>query len=156
MDREAALFRMRESVGLWYVGQSSAADLVYAACDLLVAGLDGPSLRMFAAVSVHHADDDAPSLLEAALRDLGLPYHPKGSLAAHEAGLKVMASRVLSGALRPQDMTAWVHTTFGHDTLELAETFAELDDGYDSLGHIGHSREELDGLVRAEARRILR
>jgi hypothetical protein len=152
MDREVALSRMRESVGLWYVGQSSAADLVYAACDLLVAG---PSLRRFAAVSVHHADDDAPSLLEAALRDLGLPYYPKGSLAAHEVGLKVMASRVLSGALRPQDMTAWVHTTFGHDTLELAETFAELDDGYDSLGCILHSREELDGLVRAEARRIL-
>src|SRR5689334_2721013 len=102
MNRQAALSTMRGVVGLWYVGQSSTADLVHAACGLLVAGLDGPSLRMLAAVSIHNADEEVPELLESALRDVDLTYHPKGSTPAQEAGVNAMASRVVSGTLSPE------------------------------------------------------
>lgn len=49
------LSTMRDAVALWNVDQGSAADVVRAACDLLVAGLDGPALCTLAAVSIHHA-----------------------------------------------------------------------------------------------------
>lgn len=155
MNHQAALSTMHDVVALWYVGQRSAADIVRTACDLLVAGLDGPALRMLAAVSIRHADEEVPDLLEPALRDLDLPYYPKSSPPAQEAGLKAMASRVLTGTLAPRELAAWVHRTFGHDTLELAERFAELDDSYDTLDYIDQTHEELDSEVRTEAHRIL-
>lgn len=155
MDRAAALDGMRDAVGLWYVGHVSAADVVYAACDLLVAGLDGPSLAMLASVSVHQADDEVAELLEAALRDVGLVHHPKGSRPACEAGLRVMAARVVSGDLAPIDMASWAHTTFGHDTCAAAEPFVDLDDAYEINLSIGMPCEDLDARVRAEARRLL-
>jgi hypothetical protein len=54
---------MRDAVALWYVNCGSAADIVRAACDLLVAGSDGPSLCTLAAVSIGHADEQVPELL---------------------------------------------------------------------------------------------
>src|SRR3982074_1947415 len=109
---------MREAVALWYVGEGTAAGIVYAACELLVAELDGPSLCMLAAVSVVHADEEVPKLVESGLHDVGLAYYPKGSDAAQENGLRLMASRVLSGHLTPIALAAWAHATFDHGTLE--------------------------------------
>lgn len=42
-----------------------------------MAGLDGPALRMLAAASIRHADEEVPELLGIRPRDLGLAYHPK-------------------------------------------------------------------------------
>lgn len=147
---------MRDVFALWYVGQRSAADIVYAACDLLVSGLDGPALRELAAVSVHHADDEVPGLLEPALRNVGLAYHSKGTTAANEAALTVMAAQVLAGALPPRDLTVWVHRTFGHATLELAERLSDLDDVYDELDWSDLTEADVDAQVRAEAQRLMR
>ena len=80
MSRQAALATMRNVVGLWYVDQRSAADVVSAACDLLVAGFDGPALRELAAAPPDVSDFDVTDLLEPALQVVGLPYHPKTSL----------------------------------------------------------------------------
>ncbi|MEV1121101.1 hypothetical protein AB0I91_39115 [Actinosynnema sp. NPDC049800] len=150
------LSTMRDAVALWNVDQGSAADVVRAACDLLVAGLDGPALCTLAAVSSHHAGEDVPRLLEAALADVGLEHHPKGSAAAGEAVLKAMASRVLSGVLAPRALAEWAHSTFGHETLPSAERLAELDDAYDLSGYPpGLTFEQLDTEITAEARRIV-
>jgi hypothetical protein len=147
---------MRDAVALWYVDQGSAADIVRAACDLLVAGLDGPGLCMLAAVSIRHADENVPRRLEAALQDVGLEYHPKSAAAANEAALKAMASRVLSGVLAPRALAEWTHSTFGHETIQLAERLAELDDAYDVLEYYpGQTVEQLDAEVTAEAQRIV-
>ncbi|MCC8247795.1 hypothetical protein [Saccharothrix luteola] len=147
---------MRDAVALRHVDQGSAADIVRAACDLLVAGLDGPGLCALAAVSIHHADEDVPLLLEAGLEDVGLEYHPKGSVAAAEAALKAMASRVVSGVLAPGALAEWAHSTLGHETLPSAERLAELDDAYDLLEYArGQTFEQLDAGIAAEARRIV-
>lgn len=100
--QQAALSRMREVVGLWYVGHSTAGQVVYAACDLLAVGFDGPSLCMLAAVPIDQADVEVPDLLEPALNDVGLTYYAKGSLAAQKAGLFAIVARTLSNRLRPQ------------------------------------------------------
>lgn len=156
MSPAVDLSTMRHAVALWHVGQGSAADIVRAACDLLVAGLDGPELCILAAVSFRHADEEVPRLLEAALQEVGLEHHQKGSVAADEAALRAMASRVLSGVLAPRSLASWAHSTFGHDTLESAERLAELDDAYDMLEYPpDRTFEQLDIEIAAEARRIV-
>ncbi|QFU90114.1 hypothetical protein [Amycolatopsis sp. YIM 10] len=126
--RQAALTSLRDTVGLWYVDQVGADALVRAACTLLVAGFDGPSLCMLAAVSVKNADNEVPEYLEAALHEVGLDFHERDTPAAREAGLRAMAAQTLSHAVTPRKLAGWAHRTFGHDTLEPAERPAELDD----------------------------
>jgi hypothetical protein len=154
-QQPAALSAMRDVVGLWYVGHSSAAQVVYAACDLLAAGFDGPSLCVLAAVSIDQADVDVPDLLEPARQDVGLTYHPEGRLAAQQAGLIAMAAQTVSNRLPPRALAAWAHSTFGHAKLELAEHLAALDDTYDTLEYTDTTREDVDAEVKAEARRII-
>ena len=145
---------MREVVGLWYVGHSTAGQVVYAACDLLAVGFDGPSLCMLAAVPIDQADVEVPDLLEPALNDVGLTYYAKGSLAAQKAGLFAIVARTLSNRLPPRALAAWAYSTFGHERLELAEYLAALDVVYDTPGNTDTERRDVDALVMAEARRI--
>lgn len=142
---------------LWSVHQVSSAELVRAACDLLVAGHDGPDLAMLAGVSTRRADEEVPELLEAALHDVGLDYFPPGSSAGWEAAVRIMADRVLAGRMQPRDLAAWAHGFLGHGTLDLAERLVELDDVY-GLRDIGYSDmtgQETDAEVVAEARRAV-
>ena len=151
MSEPPELSAMREVVALWYVDQSTCADIVYAACDLLAADYDGPSLRMLAAVSIDDAYAEVPPLLEAALGDVGLPYLPRDSAAAELAALRAMVARALSGEITPRELTAWVHGQFGHTRLEVVELLAALDDDYD-IGSVDVA--EIDAEVLAEARTI--
>jgi hypothetical protein len=155
VGQQEALSAMRDIVALWYVGHGTAAQVVYAACDLLAEGFDGPSLCMLAAVSIDQADTDVPDLLEPALHDVGLTYHPKDSLAAQQAGLIAMAAQTLSNRLPPRALAAWAHSAFGHAKLELAEHLAALDDTYDTLEFTNTAPEDIDAEVMAEARRIV-
>jgi hypothetical protein len=45
-------------------------------------------------VSIAHADQEMPAVLEPALREVDLPYDEPGSLAAQEAGLVAVCARV--------------------------------------------------------------
>jgi len=81
----------------------------------------------------------------------------ESAAAANEAALKAMASRVLSGVLTPRALAEWAHSAFGHNTIQLAERLAELDDAYDVLEYYpDRTIEQLDAEVAAEARSIVR
>ncbi|WP_212808658.1 hypothetical protein [Micromonospora endophytica] len=155
MERNEALARMQEEAALWSLGQTRASELVDTACDLLVAGLDGPNLAMLAGIHGRHADEEVPELLEAALADLGLNYYPRGSQTGQEAVLRVLASRVLAGLMSPMDLATWAHSTIGHDGLALANRLVELDDVYDTLEYTDMTEQDLEGEILAEARRIV-
>jgi hypothetical protein len=155
VERGAALTRMREAATLWSVGQTTAGELVSLACELLVAGFDGPDLAMLAGVHARHADEDVPGLLEGALEEVGIDHFPAGSPAGTEAAVRLMASRVLAGSLAPRDLAAWAHSTVGHRRSPLAERLVELDDVYDILDYTDMTEQEADDEVRAEARRIV-
>ncbi|MEU4482481.1 hypothetical protein AB0F68_31125 [Micromonospora sp. NPDC023966] len=155
MERDEALARMQEAAVLWSVCQGMAAQLVDAACELLVAGLDGLNLAMLAGVHVRHADEEVPDMLEAALTEAGLSYYPPGSRAGQEAAVRVMASRAVAGLLPPLDLAAWAHSTIGHDTLALAERLVELDDVYDTLEYTDLTEKDVSDEILAEARRIV-
>lgn len=155
MEPAEALDKARDAAALWSVGYVRAAELVEAACDLLVTGHDGPTLAMLAGVHTRHADDEVPDLLEAALQEVGLQFYPPGSHAGAEAAVRALARRVLDGLMEPSALTVWAHTTFGHDTLELAERLVELDDVYDCLEVTDMTEQDVDADVIDEARRIV-
>jgi hypothetical protein len=144
----------RDVVALWQVGWRSAEDVVRAACDLLVAGVDGPAMSRLAAASVRTADDEVPVLLEEAMTEIGLEHHDLGSDGALEAGVRAMAALTLSDELSPRELARWAHRSCGHERLALAEELVMLDDVYDCLEFTAETEADVDEQVMAEARRL--
>lgn len=95
------------------MGEIRATDVVTAACDALVAGLDSPALRILAACTRAEADYDVPDLLPPALDELGLTFHPAGSVAGQEAAARALAARMLAGELTPRELAFRIHQRFG-------------------------------------------
>ncbi|MFE1950327.1 hypothetical protein ACFW9D_07665 [Streptomyces sp. NPDC059524] len=145
---------LQDLAALWSAGDVEAYALVEGACTALVAGLDGPALRLLAAVAPGDADYDLPDLLPAALEDLGLTYHPRGSEAGRLATVGIMARRTLAGGMTPRAFVEWIHVRFGHGVPHL-RSLAEYDDVYEIIEYEGLTRAELDAQVLAEARRVV-
>ncbi|MBO4207492.1 hypothetical protein [Micromonospora echinofusca] len=152
MQPAEALARMRAATALWGVGYVNASDVVVAACDLLVAGFDGPHLGMLAGVSAGQADEEVPRFVEGALREVDLDHHRPGSLAGNEAALRILAARVVAGDMTPRELTGWAWRTFGHGSSALAERLVELEDVYETYGDL--VSDEVDAMIVAAARRV--
>lgn len=150
---EAAAIALQDHVALWSVGEASAIDVVGAACDALVAGLDTPGLRVLAACTRAEADYDVHDLLPAALHELGLTFYPRDGAAGREAAVPALARRMLAGEFTPRQFTSRIHRRYGH-ALPLTERLAELDDEYDSIEYGDGTVAEVDAEVMAEARNL--
>ncbi|MCW8218916.1 hypothetical protein H5I60_20355 [Streptomyces griseolus] len=135
------------------MGEVRASDVVDAACEALVAGLDTPGLRVLAACTRAEADYDVHELLPAALDELGLTFYPVAGDAGQEAAARALARRMLAGELTPREFTFRIHQRYGHE-LPLTERLAELDDEYDVLEYGDRTVDQVDGEVTAEARRL--
>ncbi|MDX8148189.1 hypothetical protein SK854_39170 [Lentzea sp. BCCO 10_0061] len=144
----------REVVALWHVNEARDTDVVLAACELVVAGVDGPAVSMLAGASLKRAWEEVPPLMEDALRELGLDHHEHRSDAGREEGLRLMARRTLAGEMSPRELAEWVHQHFSHDLPE-AEELAALRDIYETLEYYAElSAADVDEQVMAEVRRI--
>ncbi|MEV6171785.1 hypothetical protein AB0L99_26665 [Streptomyces sp. NPDC051954] len=150
---EAAATALQDHAVLWSMGEIRATDVVTAACDALVAGLDSPALRILAACTRAEADYEVPDLLPPALDELGLTFHPTGSVAGQEAAARALAARMLAGELSPRELAFRIHHRFGHD-LPLVERLANLDDDYDVLEYGDRTQAQVDAEVTAEALRL--
>ncbi|GAB2713258.1 hypothetical protein [Kitasatospora kifunensis] len=151
---ESAAHELQDRAVLWSIGEIRADDVVDAACDALVAGLDSPALRVLAACTRAEADYEVPEILPSALGELGLAFYPLGSIAGREAAARALAGRMLADELTPRDLAFRIHQRFGHE-LPLAERLAELDDEYDMLDFGGgRALSEVDAEVTTEARRL--
>jgi hypothetical protein len=161
-DFDTAVATFGEVVALWYVDRVLTAEIVLAACDVLAAGADGPSLRMLAAVSIPDVrDEEVVDVLEAALREVGLPYAPKHTAAARTAGLIAIARRTLSGIDTPHELTHFARHEFRPASEDsgcpefdqLIVELADMDDLYDE--DVMCSDDEADARITAQARRIV-
>ncbi|WP_318197728.1 hypothetical protein [Streptomyces sp. MCL20-2] len=150
---EAAAIALQDNAALWSAGEISASEIVDAACDALVAGLDTPGLRILAARTRAEADYDVHDLLPPALDELGLTFRPAADEAAQEAVVRALARRMLAGDLEPRELTFRIHQRYGHE-LPLTERLAELDDEYDILEYGDRTVDQVDAEVTAEARRL--
>lgn len=59
--------------------------MVRCACDVLIAGLDSPSLRILAGLTRAEADHQVPGLLPGALAELGLDFCLRGSCGGQQS-----------------------------------------------------------------------
>ncbi|MFD0377317.1 hypothetical protein [Streptomyces sp. NPDC127112] len=150
---EAAAIALQDHAALWSAGEISAGEVVDAACDALVAGLDTPGLRMLAACTRAEAGYDVYDLLPPALDELGLILHPVADVAAQEAVARALARRVLSGELKPWEVTFRIHQRYGHE-LPLTQRLAELDELYALLEDGDRAVDQVNAEVVAEARRL--
>ncbi|MFG2334258.1 hypothetical protein ACGFMM_32295 [Streptomyces sp. NPDC048604] len=151
---ESAALRLQDLAVLWSVGECRAADVVDAACDALVAGLDSPGLRVLAACTRAEADYDVHDLLPPALDELGLVHYPFGDEdSAPEAAARALARRMLAGESTPREFARRVHARYGHGPA-LTERVAELDDEYDVVEYGNGTAADIDAEVIAEARRL--
>ncbi|MEV0533217.1 GNAT family N-acetyltransferase [Kitasatospora sp. NPDC050463] len=151
--RPAAVGRLQSRVVLWSAGELRARDVVEAACEALVAGLDGPALATLAACPYGEADIAVEDLLPPALDELGLTFRPPGSKGVEAVFLRALAGRLLAGEVTPRELARAAHRCFGHD-FEPAEPLALLDDDYGILGCTDRSEADIDAEVWAEARRL--
>ncbi|MFF0561303.1 hypothetical protein ACFYUZ_35160, partial [Streptomyces sp. NPDC004266] len=101
----AAAIALQDRAALWSMGEVRAIEVVNAACDALVAGLDTPGLRTLAALTRAEADYDVHDLLPAALDELGLTFYPVADEAGREAAARALARRMLAGELTPREFT---------------------------------------------------
>ncbi|MEU7647213.1 hypothetical protein [Streptomyces huasconensis] len=150
---EAAALALQDHVTLWSMGEVRAIEVVNAACDALVAGLDTPGLRMLAACTRAEAEYGVHDLLPVALAELGLTLYPVDSEAGQEAVARALARCMLAGQLTPQEFAFRIHQRYGHE-LPLVERLAELDDEYDMLECSDRSMGQITTEVTAEARRL--
>ncbi|MGA5065239.1 hypothetical protein ACPB9E_15930 [Streptomyces exfoliatus] len=150
---EAAAIALQDHAALWSVGEISASEVVNAACDALVAGLDTPGLRILAACTRAEADYDVHDLLPPVLDELGLTFHPGAGEAGQEAAARALARFMLAGALKPWELTFRIHQRYGHE-LPLTERLAELDDEYAILEYGDRTVDQVDAEVTTEARRL--
>ncbi|MEV3854941.1 hypothetical protein AB0J38_11500 [Streptomyces sp. NPDC050095] len=152
---ESAARGLQDRAVLWSMGEIRATDVVTAACDALVDGLDSPTLRILAACTRAEADYDVPDLLPRALDELGLTFYSVSSVAGQEAAARALAARMLAGEMTPRELAFRIHQRFGHE-LPLAERLAELDDDYDVLEYGDRTPAQVDADVTAEALRLAR
>ncbi|WP_030759136.1 MULTISPECIES: hypothetical protein [unclassified Streptomyces] len=150
---EAAANELQDRATLWSVGEIPASDVVSAACDALVAGLDSPGLRVLAACTRAEADYDVHDLLPVALDELGLIMYPVAGEAGQEAAARALARRMLAGKLTPWELTFRLHQRYGHE-LPLTERLAQLDDEYAFLEDDDSAVAQVDAEVTVEARRL--
>lgn len=76
-----ATAELEEAIGLRQAGKGISEEIVDAAVSALVAGADSPALRELAGVQMRFAAADAPPLVPAVVRELGLlPTDPERAL----------------------------------------------------------------------------
>ncbi|WP_434587388.1 hypothetical protein [Streptomyces sp. A5-4] len=150
---EAAANALQDHAALWSMGDVRASDVVSAACDALVAGLDSPGLRILAALTRAEADYDVHELLPEALEGLGLTFYPVDSETGAEPAVRALARRMLAAELTPRQFTFRIRHRHGHE-LALTAELADLDDEYDTLEYGDKTTAQIDAEVRVEARRL--
>lgn len=107
-------------------------------------------------MSVGTRDDTAEAevAVRGALATLGRDLPERHTDRAKGAALRVMCELLFSEKLTCQELAAWTHRVIGHQGPEIAQLLAALDDSYDCLPYTQGTEEDLDALVRAEAREI--
>ena len=136
----AALTPLINELSLWRVHPAvGARKVVTTACDLLVAGMDSPSLRMLAGESVNSNVRDISPLIERTITELGGEHLLPDSNEEERRAIWAMCEHLLDGAIAVRELTAWAHIAFSHYGPGDAADLAQLDDEFDGSDTWGRS-----------------
>ena len=133
-----------EEAALWRRAKVSASDVVEAAVQALLAGIESVSFVLIAGLSKAEAESELGELLPAALDELGLDCLGYGDPNNDVLAAAAMTRSYLDGHLKPQQLTQAIHQTFGHTCHPLVEELSCLDDSFDTLDYTPNpTREQL-------------
>ena len=156
MTEGATTEALYDAVALWEVRSTFGADeVISAAVDALVAGVDSPSLRELAGLSAQDSYWTLRPLVEGTLEELNISYPGPSSDDVQIAAARVMCKRLLGGGLTARDFAAWAHTTIGHEGAARLQPLVELDDAYDVSEYTGDTLEDLETTAHREAKSLL-
>jgi hypothetical protein len=155
VTERAATGRLLDAVALWEVGSVDGADVISAAVDALVAGLDSSSLRELAGASAKESRWTLRPLVEATLDELGETYPGPGTDEIQIAAARVMCERLLQGSVSARELATWAYSTIGHEGAARLQPFVQLDDAYDFNEYAGDTPEDLEDVARRAAESLL-
>lgn len=124
--------------------------LVEAAADLLVAGIDGPAVVELASMVVSPLTSpfEFDALVRAARDELTMPILASGGTALRAA--QGQLRRRQSGLLTDREMARWAHRAIGHEGDGFLQDLVVLDDMFDEPEWNGETPES----IHAELERI--
>ncbi|MEU7894211.1 hypothetical protein AB0B45_15280 [Nonomuraea sp. NPDC049152] len=135
-----AASRLQVAAICWRAGLGSSPQVVAAACDALVAGLDTPALRILA--GLRDPGYELHDHLPPAMRELHLQQHADVAWA--------IATKILTGAVTPGEGTFMATSSIGSE-----HPLAQLDREYVMIEAGFGTGEKTDRKVRAVAQRLI-
>ena len=153
-DEASATLALQEAVSLWRLnGAMHTAEVIDAATDCLVAGLDSPSLRILAGASPRGSMFELEPLILASLEELNQTDLLQANI--EREALRTMSRRYRRGAISARELAAWAHTHVGHDGPADCQPLVVFDDMYDEAEYLGYDIAELDRWTQLEAEALL-
>jgi hypothetical protein len=147
-DGRAAL-ALVDAVSIWRLSDGPVSDVIDAATDCLVEGLDTPTLRILAGEPAWQPLFVLEPMIEDTLRELGLEEVLRGD--GQRAALKAMLRRFKTGKVSARDLARWAHGHIGHQGDADCQVFVVLDDWWGELGSTNASEAELEAWTAREA-----
>jgi hypothetical protein len=152
VDENAARAALFDAVALWEVGSTfGPAEVIAAATDALVVGVDSPTLRELAGASARDDYWTLRRLIGGAFNELSIPVATAGTDEVQIAAARVMAKRVINGSLTPSEFARWAHTTVGHEGAPHLQPLVDLDDAWDVTEYTGDTQADLHEAAHAMA-----
>jgi hypothetical protein len=150
---------LRDEIALWMTSQVSPADVIAAACGVIVAGAESPAVVDLAGRSARESSGIIAKDVVAALDELRLPPRPRRSEAVLLAASLAMCRRFFRGLVSAGELARWAHRTAGHEGPAAVQGLVSLDDDYDGAEYdragVG-AFAEIDGAVDREAALLVR
>lgn len=145
-----------DAVSLWRLSPSRwMEDVIDGATDLLVDGLDSPSLRVLAGASPRDSHFELDELILTTIEELGMSELLKGD--EQLGALKVILRRMLAGSMTPRETAKWSYTQISFDGGPECDVFVNMDNQYDEVDSDWSAKNEetVDAWMRAEAEALL-
>jgi hypothetical protein len=148
-----ALEQLADAIALWrFNPDGRGQEIVDAAVDALVGGVDSPTLRELAGVPGNEPRSVLDELVDTTTAELGINSlpDPTGSTA-----FRVMAHQAIAGRITARELTFWAYRYIGPEAEEFAQPFVHLSWLYEDVEIQKWSIDDVDRAVIAEAQAYL-
>lgn len=153
-DLAAATALLVDAVHIWRVTPGSVGEVIDAATECLVVGVDSPLLRELAGVSPNGSPFALKQLIEDTMDELGLG----GAMAVEpeRGALVAMARRFQTGTISASELVRWAHTNIGHEGDREWQVFVNLAEGMDDTAYFVDDPVELERRTAEAVAAVLR
>jgi hypothetical protein len=128
-------------------------EVIDAATECLVQGVDSPSLRELAGASPRESHFVLDELITATVAELSLLELLEGDV--QRGALEAMLRKMLAGQITPREVARWAYRQIGYEGGPECDEFVNMDDLYDESEYLGYDEEQLDAWMISDAEALL-